>query len=111
MYTLLTLKLSSKLKRELLSHKAPLPIRGCSSSCPYEVGSFGMENQQCPVGRPVTSSVRYPLRNGTFTSFSPQWWAALASGFSPCDPLADSLRWNGYHSYFEGFNRYSRTFV
>lgn len=36
-------KLSSKLKRELLSHKAPLPIRGCSSSRPYEVGSFGME--------------------------------------------------------------------
>ena len=109
MYTLC--KLSSKLKRELLSHKAPLPIRDCSSSRPYEIGSFGMEYQQCPVGRPVTSSMRYPLRNGTFTSFSPQWRAVLASGFSPCDPLTDSLQWNDYHSYFEGFNRYSRTFV
>lgn len=106
-----TLRLYSKLKREHLSHKAPLPIRGCSSSCPYEVGSFGLEYQQCPVGRPVTSSVRYPLRNEAFTSFSPQWWAVLASGFSPCDPLADSLRWIGYHSYFEGFNRCSRTYV
>nr|DAJ53266.1 MAG TPA: hypothetical protein [Caudoviricetes sp.] len=40
-----------------------------------------------------------------------QWWAVRASGFSPCSPLTDSLRWIGYHSYFEGFNQHSRTFV
>nr|DAU00375.1 MAG TPA: hypothetical protein [Caudoviricetes sp.] len=85
MYTLC--KLSSKLKRELLSHKAPLPIRGCSSSCPYEVGSFGLEYQQCPVGRPVTSSVRYPLHTEHLPAFRPSGGLSSHLASRPATPL------------------------
>nr|DAP74131.1 MAG TPA: hypothetical protein [Caudoviricetes sp.] len=80
-------KLSRKLKRELLSHKAPLPIRGCFSSCPYEVGSFGGVSRSAlsVASSPAPCAIHYATEH--LPAFRPSGGLSEHLAFRPAPPL------------------------